>query len=343
MAWIDSLLVGERLKLLASSTGARVWVGVQPAAKAPVSSIKDSVNPAVFNSDCLKNIYYLPMNKGRLYIVATPIGNLSDISQRAVDTLKSVDVIAAEDTRHSRKLLASLGIQAQLVSLHDHNERSRSEGMIDRLMRGEDIALISDAGTPMISDPGYHLVRAAQDAAIQVSPIPGPSAVIAALSAGGLSANRFYFYGFLPEKQAARRSQLEKLALVEDTLVFYESGKRVTACLEDISASFGADREAVICREISKLHETIIRDSVSALLTGMQSGELEQRGEFVLLVAGATASDADIDIPLIKRLLTELGGCLPAGQAASAISRALGCPRKVVYQMALEMKDKSGV
>lgn len=280
------------------------------------------------------------MKKGQLYIVATPIGNLADISQRAIDTLSSVDLIAAEDTRHSRKLLSSLGIQSQLVSLHDHNERARSETMVGRLEAGENIALISDAGTPMISDPGYHMVRAAQDAGIKVSPIPGASAVISALSVAGLPANRFYFYGFLPEKQAARRAQLEKLAAIEETLVFYESGKRVTACLEDIAASFGADREAVICREISKLHETVIRDSAGKLLAGMQSGELEQRGEFVLLVAGAKAADSDVDMQLVKRLLTELGDSMPTGQAASAISKALGCPRKVVYQMALEMKGE---
>ncbi|MCW8963147.1 MAG: 16S rRNA (cytidine(1402)-2'-O)-methyltransferase [Gammaproteobacteria bacterium] len=278
------------------------------------------------------------MKKGQLYIVATPIGNLADISQRAIDTLSSVDLIAAEDTRHSRKLLSSLGIQSQLVSLHDHNERARSETMVGRLEAGENIALISDAGTPMISDPGYHMVRAAQDAGIKVSPIPGASAVISALSVAGLPANRFYFYGFLPEKQAARRAQLEKLAAIEETLVFYESGKRVTACLEDIAGSFGADREAVICREITKLHETILRDSVGNLLAGMQSGELEQRGEFVLLVAGAKAADSDVDMQLVKRLLAELGDSLPTGQAASAISKALGCPRKVVYQKALEMK-----
>ena len=280
------------------------------------------------------------MNKGRLYIVATPIGNLSDITQRAIDVLKSVDLIAAEDTRHSRKLLASLGVQCQLISLHDHNERARSESLLVRLEAGENVALISDAGTPMISDPGFHLVRAAQDADIHVIPIPGASAVISALSVGGLPANKFSFQGFLSEKQAARRSQLERLSNVPVTLVFYESGKRMTACLADIAETLGADREAVICREISKLHETIIRDSVDGLLQGMQSGELEQRGEFVLLVAGAEVADSDVDLQLVKRLLEEFGGSMPTGKVASAISRALGCPRKVVYQMALEMKGE---
>lgn len=281
------------------------------------------------------------MEKGRLFVVATPIGNLADISQRAMDTLKSVDLVAAEDTRHSRKLFTSLGIQSQLVSLHDHNERARSDSLVSRLEAGEDIALISDAGTPMISDPGFHFIRAAQDAGIQVVPMPGPSALISALSVSGLPANRFYFQGFLPEKQAARKTALEDLANINETLVFYESGKRMIACLENIQEILGGYREAVICRELTKLHETILRDSVDILLQGMQSGELEQRGEFVLLVAGAKATDTDVDLQLVKRLLVELGDSLPMGQMASAISRALGCPRKVVYAMALEMKEKT--
>jgi 16S rRNA (cytidine1402-2'-O)-methyltransferase len=280
------------------------------------------------------------MEKGRLFVVATPIGNLADISQRAMDTLKSVNLVAAEDTRHSRKLFTSLGIQSQLVSLHDHNERARSDSLVNRLEAGEDIALISDAGTPMISDPGFHLIRAAQDAGIQVIPMPGPSAVISALSVSGLPANRFYFQGFLPEKQAARKTALEGLVNISETLVFYESGKRMVACLENIQEILGGEREAVICRELTKLYETILRDSVDALLQGMQSGELEHRGEFVLLVAGAKATDSDVDLQLVKRLLVELGDSLPTGQLASAISRALGCPRKVVYAMALEMKEK---
>jgi len=280
------------------------------------------------------------MGKGRLFVVATPIGNLADISQRAIETLKSVDLVAAEDTRHSRKLFTSLGIQSRLVSLHDHNERARSDGLVSRLEAGEDIALISDAGTPMISDPGYHFIRAAQDAGIQVAPIPGVSAVISALSVSGLPANRFYFYGFLPEKQASRRSALEGLVSISETLVFYESGKRMVACLDNMREILGGDREAAICRELTKLHETIRRDSVDNLFQGMQSGQLEQRGEFVLLVAGAKAVDTDVDLQLVKRLLEELGGNMPTGQVASSISKALGCPRKVVYEMALRMKEK---
>lgn len=278
------------------------------------------------------------MQTGCLYIVATPIGNLADITQRAIETLKSVDLIAAEDTRHSRKLLASLGINAKLVALHDHNERTKSQGLVEQMQQGQSIALISDAGTPMISDPGYHFVRAAQEAGITVSPIPGPSAVISALSASGLSANRFYFYGFLPEKRAARKTALGGLSTVPETLAFYESGKRVTATLEDMCEVFGGEREAVISRELTKLHETIIRDSLQNLQAGLESGELEQRGEFVLLVEGYKQSEGDIDRQAVNRMIDELINELPAGKVASVVSKILDVPRKQVYQLVLDRK-----
>jgi 16S rRNA (cytidine1402-2'-O)-methyltransferase len=278
------------------------------------------------------------MKQGCLYIVATPIGNLSDISQRAVETLKMVDLIAAEDTRHSQKLLTALGIQNKLVSLHDHNERTRSDSLVGRLTNGENIALISDAGTPMISDPGYHLVRLAQDADIRISPIPGPSAVVSALSVSGLPANRFYFHGFLPDRAAARKAALELLIGIPETLVFYESGKRISSCLGDIRDVFGGAREAVICRELTKLHETIHRGTVETLFSGFKAGELDERGEFVLLIEGATHKQ-EIELQLIQRLLDELEGSLPAGKLASAVSRALRCPRKLVYELIMGMKD----
>ena len=280
------------------------------------------------------------MEKGLLYIVATPIGNLADISQRAIEVLGSVSLIAAEDTRHSRKLLSHLGLNQPLLSLHDHNERSRSAKLIDALNEGKDIAVVSDAGTPMISDPGYHLLRAAQDADIQIVPIPGASAVVTALSVSGLPANRFYFHGFLPEKQAARKTALQGLTAIAETLVFYESGKRVEASLQDMQTIFGGEREAVVCRELTKIHEQIRRRPLAELRQELESGQLDQRGEFVLLVDGAKAIDADVDLQLVKRLLQELGDSLSAGQAASAISRALKCPRKLVYQMALQMKGE---
>ncbi|HEY5734209.1 MAG TPA: 16S rRNA (cytidine(1402)-2'-O)-methyltransferase [Gammaproteobacteria bacterium] len=278
------------------------------------------------------------MKQGCLYIVATPIGNLSDISQRAVETLKMVDLIAAEDTRHSQKLLTALGIQNRLVSLHDHNERTRSDSLVGRLINGENIALISDAGTPMISDPGYHLIRLAQDEGIRISPVPGPSAVVSALSVSGLPANRFYFHGFLPDRTAARKAALELLTGIQETLVFYESGKRISSCLSDIRDVFSGVREAVICRELTKLHETIQRGTVDTLLAGFKAGELDERGEFVLLIEGTTRKQ-DVDLQLIQRLLDELKGSVPAGKLASAVSRALRCPRKLVYELIMNMKD----
>lgn len=278
------------------------------------------------------------MGTGCLYIVATPIGNLADITQRAVDTLKNVDIVAAEDTRHSRKLLTSIGINAKLIALHDHNERTKSQSLVHDLQSGKNIALISDAGTPMISDPGYHLVRAAQDVGIQVSPIPGPSAVISALSVSGLSANRFYFYGFLPEKNNARKTLLQSLSQTSETLVFYESGKRVVASLEAMYEAFGAEREIVIARELTKLHESIARTSLENIKTMIQGGELEQRGEFVLLVEGDRNDAAKSNQVLMQQLIHELKNELPTGKAASIISKITHVPRKQVYQVLLADK-----
>jgi 16S rRNA (cytidine1402-2'-O)-methyltransferase len=279
------------------------------------------------------------MKNGCLYVVATPIGNLSDISQRAIDTLRTVDLVAAEDTRHSQKLFTALGIQNRLVSLHDHNERTRSESLIERMGNGENIALISDAGTPMISDPGYHLIRAAQAAGIRVSPIPGASAVVAALSVSGLPANRFYFHGFLPEKRAARRVILKRLIIMVETLVFYESGKRLRNCMADICEILGGQREAVICRELTKLHEEVVRAPVEQLLARLQEGSLEQRGEFVLLLEGQKNRNEDINLQLIGDLLDELGDSMPAGKLAASLSKALDCPRKLVYEMIMKNKN----
>lgn len=279
------------------------------------------------------------MKNGCLYVVATPIGNLSDISQRVVDTLKSVDLIAAEDTRHSQKLLTALGIRNNLISLHDHNERTRSESLVKRIGNGENIALISDAGTPLISDPGYHLIRAAQDAGAVVSPIPGPSAVVTALSVSGLPANRFYFYGFLPEKRSARRGVLARFGNMQETLVFYESGKRVINSMMDMTEIFGGEREAVICRELTKIHEQIVRAPLEKLLAQLQEGLVEQRGEFVLLLRGVKQQPDGTDMALVNKLLDEFGDSLPAGKLAAALAKALGCPRKLVYEMIMQRKN----
>lgn len=279
------------------------------------------------------------MQTGCLYIVATPIGNLADITQRAVETLKRVDLIAAEDTRHSRKLLTCLGVSARLIALHDHNERTCSQGLVARMRQGSTIALISDAGTPMISDPGYHLVRAVQDAGIAVLPIPGPSAVTSALSVSGLSAGRFYFGGFLPDRQAARQATLSGLAGIPETLVFYESGKRMGSTLEDMTQAFGGEREAVICRELTKRYETIIRDSLQNLSAGMQSGKLEQRGEFVLLVAGNREKGGAVDTQAVNCMIDALLDDLPAGRVASLVAKIFDMPRRQVYELILSRKS----
>ncbi len=280
------------------------------------------------------------METGCLFVVATPIGNLADITQRAIETLRKVDLIAAEDTRHSRKLLACLAINARLVSLHDHNERSRAKTLIEQMQQGALVALVSDAGTPTISDPGYYLVRTAQDAGIPVSPVPGASAVVAALSASGLPVNRFYFHGFLPDRAAARREALQHLADIRGTLVFYESSRRMIACLQDISDVLGGEREMTVARELTKVHETVSRNRVSAVLDDYLAGRSEPRGEFVLLVAGAQEVDRDGDMRQVQMLLDELGGSLPAGRLASAVSRAMSVPRKRVYRMVLDMKGR---
>lgn len=281
------------------------------------------------------------MNTGQLYIVATPIGNLSDISQRAIDTLAQVDVIAAEDTRHSRKLINALGIRTVLVSLHDHNERSRSDQLIKKLAAGEDIALISDAGTPMISDPGYHLIRAARKQGIRVIPVPGASAVTAAASVSGLPANRFYFCGFLPERSAARRAVLRSLLYVPDTLLFYESGNRLEKSLQDMYEILGQEREAVVCKELTKVHEQIAGNNLSELVEDVGSGVLDCRGEFVVLVSGnpdPVCGDVKM-LEVARRFLEEIRGVMAPGEAAALVARATGLSRKQVYNLGLDLQD----
>ena len=280
-----------------------------------------------------------PMESGCLYVIATPIGNLEDITKRAVTTLKQVDLIAAEDTRHSRKLLACLQIKARLFALHEHNERDQCGHLVARMCRGQCIALISDAGTPMISDPGYHLVRAAQDAGIRVLPIPGPSALISALSVTGVAANRFYFHGFLPVKKAARREYLYRLRGFPETIVFYEAGRRMLATLGDMDEIFGSEREVGIAREMTKQYETIVRDRLGNLLVAMQDGQLISRGEFVLLVGSQMPLLADVDNQLVHRLIQELGDVLSPGKLASVIANVTHLPRKQAYQMLLDKQS----
>ena len=276
-------------------------------------------------------------SEGILYIVATPIGNLQDISLRAVEILKAVDCIVAEDTRHSQPLLQHFAIATPALALHDHNERDRSQQLISRLQKGESIALISDAGTPLISDPGYYLVRETRLANIKVVPIPGACAAIAALSAAGLATDRFIFEGFLPAKVVARNHRLTELGEESRTMIFYEAPHRILDLLTSLQQVFGADRQAVIAREITKMFETIKSGTVSELLDFVNADSNQQRGEIVVIVDGLKeASDASMQNML--RMLKILMADLPLKQAAELTAKITGHKKNEVYDMALKLK-----
>lgn len=278
-------------------------------------------------------------NAGVLYVVATPIGNLLDISARALDVLRRVALIAAEDTRHSKKLLSHYGIATPLLAVHEHNERDITEKLLQRLLGGEDIALVSDAGTPLISDPGFYLVRAARQAVLRVIPVPGPSALIAALSVAGLPSDRFLFEGFLPSKQTARRLRLQSLAETTATLVLYESSHRICASLRDMVDCLGEQREATVARELTKTYETILQGTLSELVERVESDSNQQKGEFVVLVQGAPARErAEVDaeaLRLLQVLLTEL----PLKQAAGLLAKMTGLSKNVLYEEGLKLKQ----
>lgn len=273
-----------------------------------------------------------------LYVVATPIGNLSDISVRAIDILKQVDLIACEDTRHSVRLLNHLGINKPLLSYHDHNETEQTQNLIGKLLEGQRIALISDAGTPLISDPGYQLVRQAHENKIRVIPLPGPCALIAALSASGLPSDRFAFEGFLPAKHQARVDCLEKLKHETRTLIFYESTHRIVASLGDMVTVFGGDRRAVIARELTKAFETLRGASLAELVAWVNEDANQRKGEVVLLVHGAPALDTDETRIETEKVLAVLLEELPVKQAAQLAAKITGGKKNTLYQMALEMK-----
>jgi 16S rRNA (cytidine1402-2'-O)-methyltransferase len=272
---------------------------------------------------------------GRLYIVATPIGNLKDITLRALEVLRSVDRVVAEDTRHSRRLLDHYGIGRPLLSLHEHNEDEAGARVIGLLEAGESLALISDAGTPLISDPGFPLVRACRDAGIAVVPVPGASALLAGLTVSGLPTDRFRFEGFLPRRPQARRARLEALRHEAVTLVFYESSHRVQAMLDDLAAVFGGARLAVLARELTKLHETVRAAPLAELCAWLAADENQRRGEFVVMLAGAPEAAAQaIDADgVLRALLAEL----PVRQAAALAARITGERKNALYQRALEL------
>ncbi|WP_438281054.1 16S rRNA (cytidine(1402)-2'-O)-methyltransferase [Pseudomonas alabamensis] len=274
---------------------------------------------------------------GTLYVVATPIGNLDDISARALKILGAVKLIAAEDTRHSVRLLQHFGIQTPLAPCHEHNERDEGSRFIARLLAGDDVALVSDAGTPLISDPGYHLVLQARAAGITVVPVPGACALIAALSAAGLPSDRFMFEGFLPAKAVGRRARLEQVKEEPRTLIFYEAPHRILECLQDMQAVFGDERPAVLARELTKTFETLKGLPLAELRAFVESDSNQQRGECVVLVAGWSAPEDDQAVSTqALRVLDLLLAEMPLKRAAALAAEITGVRKNLLYQAALE-------
>lgn len=278
-------------------------------------------------------------NPGTLYVVATPIGNLGDMVPRAVETLQTVALIAAEDTRHSSRLLSHFDIKTPCIAYHDHSDEQRTEQLIARMHAGDSIALISDAGTPLVSDPGYRLVRSARQAGIQVVPIPGACAMIAALSAAGLPSDRFAFEGFLPAKQVARCTQLQSLAADPRTLIFYEAPHRILETLQDMAQVFGPEREVVMARELTKTFETIKGDKVADLAAWVAADTNQQRGEIVLLVHGAPKPENEAMTPAQMHTMKVLLEELPVKQAASIGAKLTGLKKNFLYDWALQQGE----
>lgn len=293
--------------------------------------------------ECMTDRHRQPAaaEKGTLYVVATPLGNLRDITLRALDILGSVDLVAAEDTRNTARLLAQHGLAPRLMALHQHNERSATQTVVDHLQRGEAVALVSDAGTPALSDPGGLVVAAVRAAGFVVVPVPGPSALAAAYSVAGLAQTGFAFLGFLPAKSSARRKRLEAFAALDLPLICYEAPHRVLECVADLRASLGGERSLVIARELTKLFETIHVTTLAEAEKWLLADANRQRGEFVLIVAppvtppAAMALQADA---LLRELLTEL----PPSRAAALAARLSGEPRRSLYERALALAQGGG-
>lgn len=278
---------------------------------------------------------------GTLYVVATPIGNLDDMSARALKVLREVSLIAAEDTRHSMRLLQHFGIATPLAACHEHNERDQGGRFLARLQIGQDVALISDAGTPLISDPGFHLVRQARAAGVRVVPVPGPCALIAALSAAGLPSDRFVFEGFLPAKAAARQARLQQLKEEPRTLIFYEAPHRILECLEDLERIMGGERLAVLARELTKAFETLKGLPLAELRAWVAADANQQRGECVLLLAGWQAPEGKGEITTeALRVLDLLLGEMPLKRAAALAAEITGIRKNLLYQAALDRSER---
>lgn len=280
-------------------------------------------------------------DKATLYVVATPIGNLSDITLRALETLRTVDVIAAEDTRITVRLLDRHGISGKLLAVHEHNERRAAERLVGLLAEGKAVALVTDAGTPGVADPGAQVVAAVREAGYTVVPLPGPNAAVTALSASGFAADRFLFCGFLPARAAERRRTLAELARQTATLVFYEAPHRVVDSVADICSALGGERDIVFARELTKIHETVHRCRLDAAVDWLQADENRRRGEFVLVVAGAPEArqDGEADVEHVLKILL---GELPLKQAVALAAKLTGGNRSTLYQLALGLKGKDG-
>ena len=274
---------------------------------------------------------------GTLFIVATPIGNLDDITFRAVETLNSVDIVLAEDTRHSKKLLKHLNIEKPIRAFHEHNEREKTKASINELHSGKSIALISDAGTPLISDPGFSLVAQAKKEGLRVVPIPGASALIAALSASGLASDSFTFLGFLPSKKTARIKLLKTLLYQTKTSIFYESPKRIFATLTDMHAIFGSSREVCLAKELTKVFETIRTDSIPNLIHYLNADENNQKGEFVILISANDKIDIVDAESRLDSLLPILCAEMGASKAAKLAAKITGVDKKICYKKAIDL------
>lgn len=325
----------------------RCWNGVSchrrdaPATRIPKASTRYNVAFTDQEVCALTVPGALNSAAGSLYVVATPIGNLDDISARALKILQDVALIAAEDTRHSQRLLQHFGISTPLAACHEHNERDEGSRFLTRLLAGDSVALISDAGTPLISDPGYHLVRQARAAGINVVPVPGACALIAALSAAGLPSDRFIFEGFLPAKAVGRRGRLELLKEEPRTLIFYEAPHRILECLQDMELVFGGERPALLARELTKTFETLKGLPLAELRAFVEADSNQQRGECVVLVAGWSAPESDEAVSSeAMRVLDLLLKEMPLKRAAALAAEITGVRKNVLYQVALD-KQKS--
>ena len=274
---------------------------------------------------------------GSLYIVATPIGNLSDITLRAIETLKNVDLVLAEDTRHSKKLFDHYEIKSPLTAFHEHNENEKTSRIVSQIHSGKSIALISDAGTPLISDPGYQLVSEAKKTGINVVPIPGPNAAIAALSSSGIASSSFSFFGFLPSKQNSRLKILKTKRSLDETIIFYESPKRILATIKDMMAVFGETRRVCLAKELTKSFETILNDNLMALRDYLESDPSHQKGEFVLIVSPDDKIDFDEAKSELEKILPILCDEMGASKAAKLASKITGLDKKYCYQKAINL------